>query len=84
MLKDDLLNVFIFQQHLLFAYHSNHRYNSGTQTVMPFKSYIFLCSSPQAVEWQLERHHFCDASCSLTSSTDELFLEQNTSATICS
>ena len=47
-------------------------------------SYIFLFQSPQAVEWQVERHHFCGACSSWTSSTDELFSERNTSATICS
>ena len=29
-----------------------------------------------------ERHHFCKACCSWTSSTDELFLEPNASATV--
>ena len=46
--------------------------------------YILLLQSPQAVEWQLERHHFCGACCLWTRSTDELLLEQNFSATICS
>ena len=31
MLKYDILNVYNFQQHLLFAHRSKHRYNSGTQ-----------------------------------------------------
>ena len=30
MLKDDISNVFNFQQCLLFAYSSNHKSNSGT------------------------------------------------------
>ena len=31
MLNDDLLNVYIFQQRLMFAHCSNIRYNSQTQ-----------------------------------------------------
>ena len=37
-----------------------------------------------SVEWWLERYRFCDACCSWTKSADELFLERNVSATICS
>ena len=51
---------------------------------LPVFSYIFFLQSQQAVEWRLEWHHFSDACCSWKSSTDELFLEQNTFATICS
>ena len=35
-------------------------------------------------EWWLERHHFCGACCSWASSADELFLEWNAFAAICS
>ena len=38
----------------------------------------------QSVEWRLRRHLFCDSCCSWTSSADELFLERNVSASICS
>ena len=31
MLKYDILNVCNYQQHLLFAHRSKHKYNSGTQ-----------------------------------------------------
>ena len=31
VLKDDILDVHIFQQRFLFAHLSNHRFNSGTQ-----------------------------------------------------
>ena len=47
-----------------------------------FGDYISFSSS-KAAKWWLERHHFCDACCSWTSRFDELFLEQNISATIC-
>ena len=47
-------------------------------------SYICLLSSPQAFQWRLETHHFCDACSSSTISADKLFLERNMSATICS
>ena len=47
-------------------------------------SYIFLLQSPPAVEWRLEGHHLNDACCSWASSADELSLEQNASATLCS
>ena len=46
MLKDDiLLNVFNFQQRLLFAYRSNRRYTSVTQM--------------SAVTWQTIQDTFC-------------------------
>ena len=45
-------------------------------------SYRFLLYSPQAIEWQLERYHFCGACSSWTSSADKLFLEQNVSTTM--
>ena len=44
--------------------------------------------SKQVSSWKsthaLERHHFCGACCSWTSSADQLNLEQNSSATKCS
>ena len=45
-------------------------------------SYIFLLYSPQAIEWQLERYHFCGECSSWSSSADKLFLEQNASTTM--
>ena len=35
--------------------------------------HMFLLLSQQAVEWQLEGHHFCGTCCPWTSSADELF-----------
>ena len=58
--------------------------HSDVLHTLPEFSYIFLLQSPQTVEWRLQGHHFSDASCSWTSITDELFLEQNASAIICS
>ena len=46
-------------------------------------SYIFLLP-PLAAEWRLGRFHFSDACYLWTSSGDELFLEQNVSAALCS
>ena len=37
---------------------------------------IYITYIYMVTEWRLERHHFCDACCSWTSSADELFLEQ--------
>ena len=37
---------------------------------------IYITYIYMVTEWRLERHHFCDACCSWTSSADELFLEK--------
>ena len=58
-------------------------FRSFAHTPLVF-SYTFLLQPPQGVEWRLKRHHFRDACCSWTSIADELFLERDASATICS
>ena len=51
---------------------------------LPVFSSIFFMQSLKSAEWRLERHDFIDACCSWISSVDELFLEGNVSATVCS
>ena len=49
MLKDDISDVFIFQQRLLFAHRSNHKYNCGTQNCVLIHISLVVTTSSQIV-----------------------------------
>ena len=69
-LKDDISNVFNFQQRLLFAHINNRRCNSGTQI--------------SAVTWEtIHEHIVANVFCSKKSSSVLLFQEQQASLKWC-
>ena len=74
---------FRFMLHIYIYIHIYIRNLDNLHTLF-LLSYIFILYSPQTFEWWIERHNFCGACCSYTSSANKLFLEWNASATICS
>ena len=77
MLKDDILNVFNFQQCCCL--------HKAVTTDVSFNIRCFAHTACVLIYFPfalLGMHHFCGACCSWTSSADELFLEWSASATI--